>query len=302
MRQRVMIAMAMALNPDLLDRRRADHGARRHRAGAGAGGDARLQEEFGTAIVLITHDLGVVAEMADDVVVMYAGEVMEQAPRREIFYRHHNPYTEGLFDSLPAVGAGRRRLTPIRGTPPSLIELPPGCPFAPRCPYAFDRCWAEEPPLARVFGDVHHWSACWLPADLVARTAIRDRLRAETAEPPRPTRPGDGRGGRMGPPRTTSTAAPLLEARAVCKEFPAGGTSLTGRATGVLHAVDGVDLEVLPGRDPRPGRRDRLRQVDPGALPGPAVRRHRGRGLVRRPGHHARSPVARCGRCGARSR
>ena len=181
MRQRVMIAMAMALNPDLLV---ADEPTTALDVTVQAQVLAvmtRLQREFGTAIVLITHDLGVVAEVADDVVVMHAGVVMEHAPRRETFYHHHNPYTEGLFDSLPAVGGGRRRLTPIRGTPPSVIELPPGCSFAPRCPYVFDRCWAEEPPLARVFGDVHHWSACWLPADLVARTAIRDRLRAETA-------------------------------------------------------------------------------------------------------------------------
>ena len=161
MRQRVMIAMAMALRPDAAGRRRADHGAGRHRAGAGARRDARLQQEFGTAIVLITHDLGVVADMADDVVVMYGGQVMERAPRRELFYRHHHPYTEGLLRSLPTAGR-RGRLTPIGGTPPSLITPPPGCPFAPRCPSAFDAC-VETPPF-REIGPGHN-SACWLPVE-----------------------------------------------------------------------------------------------------------------------------------------
>jgi oligopeptide/dipeptide ABC transporter ATP-binding protein len=133
----------------------------------------RLQEEFGTAIILITHDLGVIAETADDVVVMYAGTVMEHAPRREIFYRNHNPYTEGLFASLPAQDDARRRLTPIPGTPPSLINLPAGCPFAPRCPYAFDRCREETPPLAQVYTEASHRSACWLSSRYDERMAER---------------------------------------------------------------------------------------------------------------------------------
>jgi oligopeptide/dipeptide ABC transporter ATP-binding protein len=176
MRQRVMIAMAMALNPDLLI---ADEPTTALDVTVQAQVLAvmrRLQEEFGTAIILITHDLGVIAETADDVVVMYAGTVMEHAPRREIFYRNHNPYTEGLFASLPAQDDARRRLTPIPGTPPSLINLPAGCPFAPRCPYAFDRCREETPPLAQVFNDNQHSSACWLPADLHERRELRERL------------------------------------------------------------------------------------------------------------------------------
>ena len=120
----------------------------------------RLQEQFGTAIILITHDLGVVAEMADEVVVMYAGSAMERAPRRDIFYRNHHPYTQGLLASLPTRSGDR--LTPIPGTPPSLISLPKGCPFAARCPHVFDKC-VETPPLADVGGDPHHQSACWLP-------------------------------------------------------------------------------------------------------------------------------------------
>ncbi|MFN8192088.1 MAG: ABC transporter ATP-binding protein [Nocardioidaceae bacterium] len=169
MRQRVMIAMAMALNPDLLI---ADEPTTALDVTVQAQVLAvmrRVQEEFGTAIILITHDLGVVAEMADDVVVMYAGRVMERGPSRELFYRHHHPYTEGLFGSLPARnGAGR--LSAIPGLPPSLIQPPTGCPFHPRCRYAFEPCPRDAPELADVAGRQDHLSACWLPHDQTART------------------------------------------------------------------------------------------------------------------------------------
>jgi len=167
MRQRVMIAMAMALDPALLI---ADEPTTALDVTVQAqvlSVMTDLQERFGTALVLITHDLGVVAQLADEVVVMYAGTAMERGPRRTIFYAHHNPYTEGLLESLPDAGTdGRdRRLTPIPGAPPSLIGLPQGCPFAPRCRYVFDRCRAETPPLLRVDDDPRHTSACWLPPD-----------------------------------------------------------------------------------------------------------------------------------------
>ncbi|NUS00072.1 MAG: ABC transporter ATP-binding protein [Kribbellaceae bacterium] len=160
MRQRVMIAMAMALDPALLI---ADEPTTALDVTVQAqvlNVMRRLQEQFGTAIILITHDLGVVAEMADEVVVMYAGAVMERAPRRDIFYRNHHPYTQGLLASLPARSGDR--LTPIPGTPPSLINLPKGCPFAARCPHVFEKC-SETPPLLNVGGDPRHQSACWLP-------------------------------------------------------------------------------------------------------------------------------------------
>lgn len=175
MRQRVMIAMAMALNPTVLI---ADEPTTALDVTVQAqvlGVMKNLQEEFGTAIILITHDLGVVAEMADDVVVMYAGAVMEKASRRDIFYRHHHPYTEGLLRSLPARGGGRGRLTPIPGSPPSLIGLSQGCPFAPRCPYSWDKCFNETPPLTSVFEQSNHNSACWLPHDEAGRAAAKPR-------------------------------------------------------------------------------------------------------------------------------
>jgi oligopeptide/dipeptide ABC transporter ATP-binding protein len=169
MRQRAMIAMAMALNPKLLI---ADEPTTALDVTVQAQVlevMKRLQEEFGTAIIMITHDLGVIAEVADDVVVMYAGAVMERGERDTIFYDAHHPYSEGLLLSLPGYGT-RERLVPIAGQPPSLISLPEGCPFRPRCPYAFDRC-TETPPLLDLGGD--HGSACWLPADRRARTGMR---------------------------------------------------------------------------------------------------------------------------------
>jgi len=181
MRQRVMIAMAMALNPALLI---ADEPTTALDVTVQAqvlGVMRTLQEEFGTAIILITHDLGVVAEMSDEVVVMYAGVVMERASRRTLFYRHHHPYTEGLLASLPARTRPGERLTPIAGVPPSLIRLPQGCPFAPRCRYAFDKCLTQTPPLATVYEDVGHQSACWLSANETERETQRADSYAEEA-------------------------------------------------------------------------------------------------------------------------
>jgi oligopeptide/dipeptide ABC transporter ATP-binding protein len=182
MRQRAMIAMAMANDPVLLV---ADEPTTALDVTVQAqvlSVMAKLQEEFGTAIILITHDLGVVAQVADDVAVMYAGAVMEKAPRRELFYRPHHPYTEGLLNSLPAQGGDDMRLTPIPGAPPSLIGLGEGCPFAPRCPYAFDKCWAETPPLREVFGTDEHHSACWLPVDEEGRVQARRELESSREE------------------------------------------------------------------------------------------------------------------------
>jgi peptide/nickel transport system ATP-binding protein len=176
MRQRAMIAMSMALNPTLLI---ADEPTTALDVTVQAQVlqvMKRLQDEFGTAIILITHDLGVVAETADEVVVMYAGAEVETATRRDIFYEYHHPYTEGLLQSLPGYGGGHARLRPIAGQPPSLINLPPGCPFHPRCPYAMPRCRVEEPSLMPVEGRPGHGSACWLPLNLTDRAALRAKV------------------------------------------------------------------------------------------------------------------------------
>jgi peptide/nickel transport system ATP-binding protein len=121
-----------------------------------------LQEERGTAVVLITHDLGVVAETADEVAVMYAGRVMERADVDTALVAPEHPYTWGLLGSAPRSDAPQSaRLQPIEGSPPSLITVPSGCPFHPRCPYAFDVCPREVPRLLE--SSVGHRVACHLP-------------------------------------------------------------------------------------------------------------------------------------------
>ena len=166
MRQRVMIAMALCCNPkiliadepttaldvtiqaQILDLMRA------------------LKEKTGTAIVLITHDMGVIAENADRVVVMYAGRKVEEAPVDELFNRPSHPYTRGLLGSIPkldevayATGDDRPRLHEIPGMVPALTALPPGCTFAPRCKFASEKCHQSYPPLEQKWPD--HWIACW---------------------------------------------------------------------------------------------------------------------------------------------
>ncbi|MFL6136445.1 MAG: ABC transporter ATP-binding protein [Frankiaceae bacterium] len=167
MRQRAMIAMALALEPALLI---ADEPTTALDVTVQAqiiDLMRRLQDELGTAIILITHDLGVVADVADDVVVMYAGKPVELADRRTLYYRPHHPYTKGLLRSLPTGTVAR--LVPIPGQPPSLITVPSGCPFHPRCPHRFEPCDTDRPPLAMVAGGLGHRSACWLPPDRIGR-------------------------------------------------------------------------------------------------------------------------------------
>lgn len=152
MRQRVMIAMALACKPDILI---ADEPTTALDVTIQAQilrlmND--LQRENGTAIMFITHDLGVINEMADDVVVMYCGQVVEQAPARLIFTdcKKSHPYTEGLMYSIPRLNDDRKKLDPIPGVVPHPLDLPKGCKFAPRCKYCTRRCIEEEPPLAKV--------------------------------------------------------------------------------------------------------------------------------------------------------
>ena len=164
MRQRAMIAMALSCNPKVLI---ADEPT----TALDVTIEAQildlmrnLQTELGTAIIMITHDLGVVAEMARKVVVMYAGKIVEQAPVEEIFANPNHPYTQGLLRSLPRVdvdGTGEKhRLQEIPGIVPSLLNLPQGCKFASRCPKAMSICEEEEPTLQQIAPD--HLSSCWL--------------------------------------------------------------------------------------------------------------------------------------------
>ena len=164
MLQRAMIAMAIALNPRILV---ADEPTTALDVTVQAQILRllrRLQDEYGMAIIMITHDLGVVAEMAHDVLVMYAGRAMEQAPRQELFRAPCHPYTQGLLRSRPRLDAIGGRLTPIPGQPPSLISPPDGCPFHARCNLTTARCMTTPPPLATMAGaEMAHRAACWFP-------------------------------------------------------------------------------------------------------------------------------------------
>jgi oligopeptide/dipeptide ABC transporter ATP-binding protein len=160
MRQRVMIAMALVLGPSLVI---ADEPTTALDVTIQAQILellADLQRRLGTSIVMITHDLGVVAETASRVVVMYAGEVVEEAMVTTLFAEAHHPYTEGLLRAMPRVGQERERLATIPGTVPPPTAWPSGCRFHDRCPYAWERCVAEHPPLYQIGGG--HVSRCHL--------------------------------------------------------------------------------------------------------------------------------------------
>jgi peptide/nickel transport system ATP-binding protein len=124
---------------------------------------AELQSRVGMSILLITHDLGVIAEVTTRVLVMYAGEVVEEAPVRTLFAEPHHPYTEGLLQAMPRVGERRERLRVIPGTVPPPTAWPTGCRFHDRCPYAWERCVAEHPPLYRIASG--HVSRCHLAVE-----------------------------------------------------------------------------------------------------------------------------------------
>ena len=160
MRQRAMIAMALALNPDLLI---ADEPTTALDVTVQAQILElidRLKSEFNAAVIIITHDLGVVAEYCDNIQVMYAGKAAEFGRTDDIYFHPSHPYTWGLLQSIPRLDELADRLNPISGRPPSLINVPPGCAFHPRCPYAFDRCRTEVPELIPIDG--YHADACHL--------------------------------------------------------------------------------------------------------------------------------------------
>jgi oligopeptide transport system ATP-binding protein len=161
MRQRVMIAMGLSCNPRLL---LADEPTTALDVTIQAQileTMAQLSKEFGTAVIIITHNLGVIARYAQRVNVMYAGKIVEASTSREVYGSPRHPYTIGLLKSVPRLDQIRKdKLDPIDGFPPDLINMPPGCSFYPRCQYRIDRCQEEEPPL--MLAGEKHYSACWV--------------------------------------------------------------------------------------------------------------------------------------------
>jgi peptide/nickel transport system ATP-binding protein len=184
MRQRAMIAMGLALEPTVLI---ADEPTTALDVTIQAQILAlleRLNRERQLATILITHDLGVVAEVADRVLVMYAGRVVERGTLDDIFYDPQHPYTWGLLGSLTRLDQPRpERLPQIKGSPPSLLELPKGCPFRPRCPHEFSKC-TELPPLdARLPEVPEHRDRCWLSSEEKrAKREVEGRIGLEEPE------------------------------------------------------------------------------------------------------------------------
>jgi peptide/nickel transport system ATP-binding protein len=173
MRQRVMIAMALVNDPDLLIADEPTTALDVTTQAQILELMDRLQREFGSAIIMITHDLGVIAEIADEVVVMYAARVAEKGSVDQLFKRPHHPYTWGLLGSLPRLDADLDRLVQIQGQPPSLLNPPRGCRFNPRCPYVMSVCKQKEPPLLPIPGEPDHLQACHLDEETKDREAAK---------------------------------------------------------------------------------------------------------------------------------
>ena len=238
-RQRVMIAMAIANDPKLII---ADEPT----TALDVTVQAKIlrllrtaQEITGAAVVLITHDLGVVAEFADRALVMYAGRVVESAPLEPLFAGPRMPYTLGLLGAVPRIDAPiGTRLVPVPGTPPLPSALPPGCSFAPRCPLKIDRCDEAEPPLAQVAEE--HAAACIRSDELAGADAADVYGVARWNEPPAP--PAGGRG--TAQPSDPSVVVSVEELR---RTYPVTKGLVFKRTVGEVNAVAGVSFQVREG-------------------------------------------------------
>lgn len=242
MRQRIMIAMAIALDPDVLI---ADEPTTALDVTVQAQVMRLLKElqvAYDMGLILITHDLGVVADVADKIAVMYSGRVMEYANVYDIYSQPGHPYTKGLLDSLPRIDSEDDRLNAIKGLPPSLTAMPSGCPFSPRCPFATDRCRTERPELEDL-GD-GHLSACHYREELTAGTLeptandeknsdSLDLVGLEDAE----SAPGDPFAG----------SEVVLDVKNLVKHFPVKEGILFKKQTGAVQAVDDVSFQLRKG-------------------------------------------------------
>jgi peptide/nickel transport system ATP-binding protein len=236
MRQRVMIAMAIANDPDVII---ADEPT----TALDVTVQAQIlevlktaQQATGAAIVMITHDLGVIAGFADRVMVMYAGRPVETGTVDNIFYRPRMPYTLGLLGSLPRLDkAERQPLTPVEGNPPSLVDLPPGCPFAPRCPMRLSVCLELEPTLDPT-REPGHRAACHRHPEIEQQNlTATDIFPAPVAgEPPIARRPRAER-------------VSVLEIDGLVRRFPLTRGAVFRRTVGTVHAVDGITFDITEG-------------------------------------------------------
>ncbi|MFI6900867.1 dipeptide ABC transporter ATP-binding protein [Nonomuraea sp. NPDC050394] len=234
MRQRAMIAMAIANDPDLLI---CDEPTTALDVTIQAQVLEVLktaQRETGAGIVMITHDLGVIAGMADRVLVMYAGKPVEQGPVDELYYRPRMPYTMGLLASIPRIDGEEGPLVPIEGNPPSPAALPPGCPFAPRCPMKVDACDDEEPPLTEIGGGRH--VAC-----IRSREIEHKGLTGADVFPVPVIPPSDV----VRIPREQRPT--VLELDDLIRHYPLMKGAVFKRRVGTVHAVDGISFDIAEG-------------------------------------------------------
>jgi peptide/nickel transport system ATP-binding protein len=249
MRQRVVIAIAMANDPDVII---ADEPTTALDVTIQAQVLEALRaarEQTQASLILITHDLGVVAGMADRIMVMYAGKPVETAPADAVFYASRMPYTLGLLGSLPRMDASSHSaLRPIPGSPPSLLNLPSACPFAPRCPIAYQRCLEEEPALTGVGPD--HATACHRSADLTAGdTGLFAPTWADTEREDLDAAlvVTEVSGEADGTPPAAANGT-LIEVRDLVKHFPIRGGKLIRHDVGAAHAVCGVSFDLVEGQ------------------------------------------------------
>ena len=243
LRQRVMIAMALSCEPRLLI---ADEPTTALDVTIQAQILAllhSLKDRLGMAMLLITHDMGVIAGHADRVQVMYAGRMVEATETRNLFAHMRHPYTRALLASIPRLSQdGTQRLLSIGGLPPDLAKPPPGCRFAPRCSRVTDKCRDREPPLTGESGE--HLFACWHPVDGPAGTGAADGAAAAGGAAVSSTVVASGAAGVDG---RAAAPGPLLELRNLVKEFPVTAGAILQRKVAAVHAVSDVSFDVTAG-------------------------------------------------------